>query len=271
LAELGYPPGDESLIPLREQVLRWLLSTGRERKIKQQVDGRARFCASQEGNAVYSLLALGLADSRVDALVERLLRTQWPDGGWNCDRRPEVATSSFHETWLPLRALARYSRLTGSTETGEAVDRAAQVFLARSLFKRRSDGAVMRPSFVQLHYPAYWHYDILAGLTVLAESGHIGDPRCRDALELLLGKQLADGGFPAEAKWYRVSDERVAGRSLVDWGGVSRKVSNPWITIAALTVLRRAGWQVDIGALEASSHGSQGRNATGACSRSHSF
>ena len=31
LADLGYPPGDETLIPLREQVCQWLLSKHHER------------------------------------------------------------------------------------------------------------------------------------------------------------------------------------------------------------------------------------------------
>src|ERR671937_389507 len=68
--------------------------------------GRYRRCASQQGNALRSVIALGIEDDRVDALVERLLRWQWPDGGWNCDRKPDADTSSFHETWLPTIGLA---------------------------------------------------------------------------------------------------------------------------------------------------------------------
>jgi hypothetical protein len=94
---------------------------------------------------------------------------------------------------------------------------------------------------VQLHYPAYWHYDILAGLKVMAEADHIGDDRCKEALELLETKQLPDGGFPAEGKYYRVSERKVSGRSLVDWGAVSKQASNPFVTLDALTVLRSAG------------------------------
>jgi hypothetical protein len=241
LADLGYPPEDESLVPLREQILSWLLSPGREWRIARRVNGRARFCASQEGNAIHYLLELGLADERVGALVGRLLDTQWPDGGWNCDPRPEADTSSFHESLLPLRALSLYARMRSSAAAREAADRAAEVFLTRSLFKRRSNGIVIHPSFAQLHYPAYWHYDILAGLRVMAAGGCVHDVRCRDALDFLESKRLPDGGFPAEAKWYRVSERKVSGRSLVDWGGVSATCSNPWITAEALAVLRVAG------------------------------
>jgi hypothetical protein len=44
---------------------------------------------------------LGLCDDRTDELVSRLVTWQWPDGGWNCDKRSGALTSSFQETLLP--------------------------------------------------------------------------------------------------------------------------------------------------------------------------
>ncbi len=65
LADLDYPPGDETLIPLREQVYEWLFSDSRLRSIKQYtIAGRTRMCASMEGNASFALLKLGLADDQ---------------------------------------------------------------------------------------------------------------------------------------------------------------------------------------------------------------
>src|SRR6266542_2639163 len=90
LAELGYPPADQTLIPLREQVYRWLFSNLHENGIRC-LAGRVRRHASQEGNAIYALLTLGLADDRTEILAERLRQWQWPDGGWNCDTRPQAA------------------------------------------------------------------------------------------------------------------------------------------------------------------------------------
>ena len=66
-----------------------------------------------EGNALLSSLALGLAESRTERLVERLLWAQWDDGGWNCDRHARADTSSFYESITPLRALARWVRESG--------------------------------------------------------------------------------------------------------------------------------------------------------------
>jgi hypothetical protein len=243
LADLGYPAGDESLIPLREQVLGWLLSERHTGSIRA-IDGRVRRCASQEGNALYALMALGLADDRAEELATRLMGWQWPDGGWNCDKRPEAQTSSFMESLIPLRALALYTRYTGSGRAASATQRAAEVFLSRRMFRGRRDGQVMRPDFTTLHYPCYWHYDVLFGLTVLAEAGLIGDERCAEALDLLEEKRLPGGGWPAEAKYYRVSTDaadRRSGRSTVDWGGASARRMNEFVTVDALWVLRAAG------------------------------
>lgn len=240
LADIGYPPGDEALIPLRQQIYEWLFGQKHQRKITT-INGRVRRCASQEGNALYYLLALGLADARTDELAVRLRRWQWPDGGWNCDKNPAARHSSFMESLIPLRGLALHARLTGDPRSGAAAERAAEVFLKRRLFRRQADGSVIDDDFVRLHYPCYWRYDILFGLKVMAEAGFIGDERCREALELLETKWLPDGGFPAEKKYYRVTDKRVSGRSPVDWGGASKKRMNEFVTADALYVLGAAG------------------------------
>jgi hypothetical protein len=240
LTDIGYPSGDKSLIPLREQVLAWLFSEEHRKHIKT-IDGRTRRCASQEGNALFSLLTLGLTDARTEELAERLIKWQWPDGGWNCDRAPKAVNSSFWESLIPLRALALHARLTGKRESREAAKRAAEVFLKRRLYKRQRDGKIMVGDFVELHYPCYWRYDILFGLKVMAEAGFIGDKRCDDALELLESKRLSDGGFPSEGKYYRVTDKKTTGRSLVDWGGTSKKRMNEFVTADALYVLKKSG------------------------------
>lgn len=84
LADLGYPPGEDSLAPLREQVMDWLFKDLHVKYMsKRFVNGRMRMHPSIEGNAVYYLIQLGLADERVDHLVQLMLDWRWPDGGWN--------------------------------------------------------------------------------------------------------------------------------------------------------------------------------------------
>ena len=254
LADLGYPPGDRELVPIRDQ----LLHTWLDRDFFEEFEcaskakaysgpgvpvmrGRHRRCASQQGNALYAIVTLGLGDERTEGLVERLLHWQWPDGGWNCDKDPDADSSSFMETLTPLRGLAAFARhSTDGANVRAALERAASVFLERQLFKRRSNGAVIRGEFVKLHYPLYWHYDILGALKVMAEAGFIQDKRCGAALERLATKQLPDGGFPAEARYYKTSKQIALGNDAVDWGGTSKRVANPWITADALSVLTAA-------------------------------
>ena len=171
-------------------------------------------CASMEGNAIFALLKLGLADERIDRLAQRLLDWQWPDGGWNCDKKRQTQVSSFTETLLPLRALSLYSRSTGHQEASVASERAAEYFLQHRLFKRKSDGSVISGDFLKLFYPYYWHYNILFGLKVLAEAGQIDDPRCREALAILDAKCLPDGGYPAEKKYYHVAEQPLLSSRL---------------------------------------------------------
>ena len=254
LADMGYPAGDPVLEPLRDKVVdAWLdpmfyldveVATKADAyKVRAMplMEGRYRAHGSQHGNALLAVLRLGLVDDRAPRLVERLLHWQWPDGGWNCDRDPAADTSSFMETLPPMRALAAWSALTGDVEAGRAADRATDVFLERRLFRRRSNGRVIHSEFTKLHYPLYWHYDLLAGLRAMAELGRIGDPRCADALDLLESKRLPDGGWPAEAKYYKTSEAVALGNDDVDWGGTSTRRSNPWVTVDALSVLRASG------------------------------
>ena len=205
------------------------------------MQGRYRRCASQQANALWAIMALGLYTPRCDQLVERLLYWQWPDGGWNCDKNPDAATSSLEETWLGLRGLPLYEKTHADSIVLSAAGRVAEVFLCRGLFRRRESREVIRPEFTKLHYPPYWHYDILGALKVMAETGYIDDPRCGEALDLLESKRLPDGGWPAELKYYKVSEDIKGGADLVDWGGVSKRRSNDWVTADALAVLVAAG------------------------------
>jgi len=240
LAELGYPPGDSGLRPLLTCVYGWLRQHVEHPELVPCIEGRWRRCASQEANAVWYALRLGLADEFTAVLVQRLLSWQWPDGGWNCDRRPEAHNSSYHESWLPLRALALYADATGDAAARAGADRAAEVLLKRQLYLGLHSGQPIATQWTRLAYPAYWHYGVLPGLLVMAESGHLADPRCSAALALLEARRLPDGGFPLERRYWRGADgPRMT--SLANWGEVDARHLHPLVTIQALYVLRVAG------------------------------
>lgn len=244
LVEIGYPPGDRSLASAREQVYDWLLDPKhlefpRSASFPGQPE-RFRHCASIEGNAIWYSLLLGLADERTEELAARLRKWQWPDGGWNCDKREAARISSVQETLIPMRALALHAALTGNRNSRAASDRAAEFLLERNLLWRKRDSKPMKPAFLQIEYP-HRIFDLLAALVMTADAGRIRDPRCARALDLLESKRLPDGGFPLERCTFIPAKAITTRGEFVDWGPCGKRRSNPWATIEALYVLRMAG------------------------------
>jgi hypothetical protein len=60
LSEMGYPPGDRSLLPLLEQEYDWFFSPRHLNEAYRPLNGRVRRCAAQEAVALLAALALGL-------------------------------------------------------------------------------------------------------------------------------------------------------------------------------------------------------------------
>jgi hypothetical protein len=232
LADLHLPPGDERVEHVAEAVVSWSMAFR-----PQWMDGRARRCASQQGFVLGVCCRLGVPDPRLAELAARLAEWQWPDGGWNCDKRPDVRRSSFHETISPLWGLGEYRRATGDRRLDPVIERAADVFLRRRLFRSTATGEVMHPQFLRFRYPPYWHYDVLFGLRVLADLGLIDDPRAADALDLVESKRRRDGRWNANGRWWRA----VGGPTYpeaVDWGP---SAPSEMVTLHALRALRAAG------------------------------
>jgi hypothetical protein len=244
LADIGYPPGDSTLFPSRELELDWLLSKERW-ATKPELEGRKRFCASMEGNGLFSLLMLGLDDERCKLLANRLIKYQWEDGGWNCDKKPKAINSSYNESLIPMRALNLYATKFKDMDAKRAVKHATEVFLKRKLFKNLSNGEIIAQRWTKLRYPYYWMYSVLNALKVLSEIGTpIKDSRTLEALDLLESKRLSTGGFPANGKHFQTKDISKGRFSPVEWGGTGRRM-NPWVSIDVLYVLKKAG-RIDI-------------------------
>jgi hypothetical protein len=100
---------------------------------------------------------------------------------------------------------------------------------------------------LKLHYPLYWHYDILQALTILSRAGRLNDPRTTEALDILEAKRGSDRLWRAERYYWRLGREMPAkakrstalpNGEVVDWG---RKGPNRMITLNALRVLKAAG------------------------------
>jgi len=146
LAERGHPGGDPRLKQVQELVFTWILAPGFlkpnwTRYVEGQ-DDRVRRCGSMKGNVLWASLQLGLMDERLQTLADRLGTTQWPDGGWNCDVRPQARQSSFVETVLPLRGLASWVQATGDTNASHTLEHGVELLLDHHLLFHR-DGALI--------------------------------------------------------------------------------------------------------------------------------
>jgi hypothetical protein len=236
LAELGVPPGDPRIQRAANVVLCWLAGGGHRKRIPT-INGLVRRCASQEGNAIAACCRLGLAgDPRVELLARSLVEWQWPDGGWNCDRRASGRRSSFYESLPPAWGLHEYALATGAGWAAEAAQRTAELLLSHHVY-RSSAGEVIDPRWLQLRWPPYWHYDVLQALLVLGRLGRLDDPRCADALDVVEAQRRSDGRWNANGRWWKAPGASTYAEA-VDWGP-SRP--SEMVTLNALRVLQQAG------------------------------
>ena len=232
LVDLGAAEGHVGAVEAAHASLDWAANPRRLAEIhRRRIDGRVRRCASQDGQVLRCCIAVGLrGDTRLDTLAESLVDTQWPDGGWNCDRKPHVTHSSFNETWGPILGLAAYG-------ARDAADRGAEFLLAHRVVFSHRTGELAHHTLPALRFPAYWHYGLMPGLRTLGECGALEDPRAADALDLLESKRLPDGTWRVDGKWWKRPGSQGSNVEAVEWGDVADEV----LTGQALDVLGSAG------------------------------
>jgi len=211
------------------------------------------------GNMARTLVQFGHEnDPRVRGMFDWLIRTQLPDGGWNCEPGPwgkEVHHSSFMSTIEPLWAFSALEPSEWPKGGKEAVERGCEFLLMHRVYKSDRDGRVINEEWTKLHFPLFYFYDILHALRVLTDLGYGHDERTGDALGLLQSKRLPDGAWAMEAtflekirrnfakdsatgQWREISGQGIAQiptvySSLGPVGG-----PNPWVTLNALRVLK---------------------------------
>ena len=219
LVELGIPRTSLEANRAADSVLDWIATPLWQKPLV--IAGRERRHASIEGNALAVSCRLGKhRDKRVRSLVEVLLRAQWPDGGWNCDRRPEASHSSFHETLAPIWGLVEYHRETKDQRAGDAANAAGELLLRHELFKSTRSGAPINSEWMHIHWPHYWHYDFFHGLRAVSMLGKANDPRASAALRHLDELRQADGAWRASGRRYWTKSTEV-----VDWGDAHQVVT----------------------------------------------
>jgi hypothetical protein len=170
---------------------------------------------------------LGAGDGR---LLDRLLGEQLEDGGWNCLAPDGSRRSSFNTTISVLEGLWEYEQAAGPDPAVTAARaRGKEYLLERRLFRRLSTGEVIKPAWTLFSFPPRWHYDVLRGLDYFRSTGAAPDERCREAIELVLGKRRPDGRWPLE------NPHKGAVHFEMDPG---RGEPSRWNTLRALRVLR---------------------------------
>jgi hypothetical protein len=169
-------------------------------------------------------------------LAESLVEWQWPDGGWNCDKKASGRRSSFNESLPPMWGLHEYWLATGDADARAAAHRTAELFLDHRVFRVSGTGGPIRSSFAELHYPPFWHYDFLQALLVLSRMGLVADPRAQDAVELLEERRLPDGRWRPGARWWKPPGSKGSNVEVVDWG----RGPSEMLTLNALRVLAAA-------------------------------
>jgi hypothetical protein len=132
-------------------------------------------------------------------LVDRLLGEQLPDGGWNCEVENGATVSSFGTTINVLEGLLEHERATGGlARVGEARRRGEEYMLERRLFRRKSTGEVIDPSWLKFSFPTWYHYDVLRGLDYLRDAEVTRDDRIAEAIGVVEGNRDPDGRWPLQ-------------------------------------------------------------------------
>jgi hypothetical protein len=132
-------------------------------------------------------------------LVDRLLGEQLPDGGWNCEVESGATVSSFGTTINVLEGLLEHERaIGGSGRVGEARRRGEAYMLERRLFRRKSTGEVIDPSWLEFSFPTWYFYDVLRGLEYLRDADVQPDERIAEAIGVVEGNRDPDGRWPLQ-------------------------------------------------------------------------
>lgn len=225
LREFGLNPASrearKALTPVRDNS-RW------EEGDQPYFDGEVEPCINGMAVAIGAYFG-----EPVDKVVDRLIRDQLTDGGWNCEAEGGSTRSSFHTTICVLEGLLEHERSTGGTpQSREARQRGEEYLLERRLLRRKSTGELISGQWLQFSYPTRWFYDVLRGVDYFRAAGGAPEGRLEEAVDVVRSKQQPDGRWLLE----NTHPGKVHFK-LEDGDGQPSR----WNTLRALRILRWYG------------------------------
>ena len=197
-----------------------------------QGDKKSELCLV--GNTARALVKFGYEDHpKVRSALRWLVREQRENGGWHCWGKRGII-----DGWEGMSAFAAYPKQKWTRSLKRAVERGAEFYLDRELYK---EGKRYEPWF-RFHFPEHYYYDLLVGLGFLTALGFGSDRRLTQAVDLLKQKRRPNGEWNLDAahpdvdasvaKWYK---KRPPTPFTLERVGEPSKM----ITLKALKVLKR--------------------------------
>ncbi len=202
-----------------------------------------------QGNMLWTLLELGVADPRVDLAFDWMARSQTGEGvAPNSDRAAPVRYYAYKSgpdftcginqgacAWGAVKVMLAFSRLPEARRTPlieRAIARGIDLFFsvdpATAAYPTRLGDKPNR-AWWKFGFPVFYITDLLQLVEALVGLGYGADPRLARSFDIILGKQNDQGRWPLEYDY--------AGKTWVDFG--VKKEPNKWVTLRALRVLAR--------------------------------
>jgi hypothetical protein len=205
-----------------------------------------------QGNLCTALTDLGCEDPRLNKAFEWMARSvTGEDVAPMSDKAAPVryyagkcgplfacgSNNKLSCAWGAIPVMSAFGRLKKERRT-PLIDRAINAGVEFLLGKDPAEadyagGYSAKPSgnWWKFGFPVFYVTDIIQNVEALVRLGFGRDPRLAHALQVIRGKQDAQGRWPLEYDY--------TGKTWVDFG--PRKQPNKWVTLRALRVLKAAG------------------------------
>ncbi len=204
-----------------------------------------------QGNMCAALLDLGWEGERLDAAFEWMARSVTGKGvaplsEKNAELRyyagkcgPDFVCGANNKlacAWGAVKVMLAFSKLPAEKKTPlvkSAIERGVEfLFSVDPASAEYPHGYADKPSgnWWKFGFPVFSVTDLLQNVEALVGLGYGGDPRLRNAMDLIREKQDDQG------RW--VLEYHYTGKTWLDFG--TRKKPNKWVTLRAVRVLKQA-------------------------------